>query len=201
MFKIVITTLFLAVLVLASPINSIANVTNDIYKIEFNYLENKVFLNNKVFGKNEETIIINDSSYIYSRTIVNIFNGNIKWYKGNKILIRVGSDILYFWSDRNYLIKNGNKITIRNKPVNIKGKIYIPIREFGESIDYNIYWIDKTKSIIFDLKNINEYRVTKGDSLWNISNKYGITVDDIKKYNNLKSDYIKVGQIIKLPQF
>ena len=38
------------------------------------------------------------------------------------------------------------------------------------------------------------HTVVKGDTLWSISQKYGVTVDDIKKKNGLKDDIIYVGQ-------
>ena len=42
------------------------------------------------------------------------------------------------------------------------------------------------------------YTVKSGDSLWSISKKYGVSVDHIKKLNNLKSNDLKVGQKLKL---
>ena len=38
------------------------------------------------------------------------------------------------------------------------------------------------------------YTVTKGDTLWAIANKYGLTVDELKALNNLNSNIISVGQ-------
>lgn len=43
------------------------------------------------------------------------------------------------------------------------------------------------------------YIVKKGDSLWSIANQYGTTVNDLKKYNNLTSDSLSIGQIIEIP--
>ena len=45
----------------------------------------------------------------------------------------------------------------------------------------------------------NYYVVKKGDSLWSIANKYGITVDELKKLNNLNSNNLLVGQILEIP--
>lgn len=42
------------------------------------------------------------------------------------------------------------------------------------------------------------YTVKKGDSLWSIAKKHNVTVDHIKKLNNLKSNDLKVGQKLKL---
>ena len=44
------------------------------------------------------------------------------------------------------------------------------------------------------------YTVQKGDSLWVIANKYGITTEELKSYNNLKSNLLSIGQLLKIPQ-
>jgi murein DD-endopeptidase MepM/ murein hydrolase activator NlpD len=45
------------------------------------------------------------------------------------------------------------------------------------------------------------YKVTKGDSLWSISQKYNVSLDLILSYNNIKEkDILFLGQIIKIPQ-
>lgn len=43
------------------------------------------------------------------------------------------------------------------------------------------------------------YVVKKGDSLWSISKQYDVPVSEIKRYNNLTSDNLSVGMIIKIP--
>ena len=44
----------------------------------------------------------------------------------------------------------------------------------------------------------NYYTVKKGDSLWSVANKFGITVNELKELNNLSSNILKVGQTLKV---
>ena len=43
------------------------------------------------------------------------------------------------------------------------------------------------------------YIVKKGDSLYSIANKYNATVDELKRINNLTSNILSIGQVLKLP--
>ncbi|WP_066304339.1 LysM peptidoglycan-binding domain-containing protein [Bacillus sp. FJAT-29814] len=44
------------------------------------------------------------------------------------------------------------------------------------------------------------YHVLSGDTLWGISKKFGITVDDIKRANLLTTDILKVNQLLIIPK-
>lgn len=45
----------------------------------------------------------------------------------------------------------------------------------------------------------NTYTVKSGDSLYKIAQKYNTTVDELKRANNLTSNILSVGQVLKLP--
>ena len=47
----------------------------------------------------------------------------------------------------------------------------------------------------YSIRRVN-YKVRYGDSLSKISYKFGVRISDIKKWNRLKNDLIKVGQIL-----
>ena len=43
------------------------------------------------------------------------------------------------------------------------------------------------------------YSVQAGDTLYKIANSYGITVDALKSFNNLTSNNLSIGQILRIP--
>lgn len=45
----------------------------------------------------------------------------------------------------------------------------------------------------------NKYIVKSGDTLYGIAKIYGVTVDELKKENNLNSNVLKIGQVLIIP--
>lgn len=76
----------------------------------------------------------------------------------------------------------------------------------GERLAIFVDVNDKVKSTSVVAKKSSEsitkpqyYTVRPGDTLWNISQRYdGVSVNDIKKWNNIKGNTVKVGQKIKV---
>ena len=60
---------------------------------------------------------------------------------------------------------------------------------------------------VFSLKNLPvkkrikwiEHRIRRGESLYYIARKYGVSVSSIKSYNNLRSNLIRPGRILLIP--
>ena len=46
---------------------------------------------------------------------------------------------------------------------------------------------------------MENYTVQRGDTLYSIAKRYGVSVNDIINLNNLKSNALSIGQILKIP--
>ena len=62
------------------------------------------------------------------------------------------------------------------------------------SIGQNLYIPTKETDV-----TTNEYVVVKGDTLYGIASKFNTTVDNLKSINNLTTDALAIGQILKIP--
>ena len=68
---------------------------------------------------------------------------------------------------------------------------------------------EATIKAILDYKNIpytapneittNTYKVSKGDTLYSIAQKFNTTVDNLKRINNLTNNTLTIGQILQIP--
>ncbi|MBR6092978.1 MAG: LysM peptidoglycan-binding domain-containing protein [Bacteroidales bacterium] len=88
-------------------------------------------------------------------------------------------------------LKRWNKLKSTNIQVGQKLKVYPPENQNVSSGNNN----NKPAS---SSSGTTTYTVKSGDSLWSIAKKFNVTVDHIKKLNNLKNNDIKVGQKLKI---
>ena len=73
------------------------------------------------------------------------------------------------------------------------------IIEYPEEGDYEEIVNIIVNSISDYINRKNTYIVKSGDSLYQIAKKYNTSVDEIKKINNLTTNSLSIGQVIKLP--
>ena len=108
-------------------------------------------------------------------------------------------------------IPKTNKTGVENQKtyVVVKGDT---LSEIASKNDITVDEIKKANNLTSNLLSIGQvliipekstgeinYIVQKGDNLYSIANKYGVTVNDIKRLNNLSTNTLQVGQILKIP--
>jgi len=57
----------------------------------------------------------------------------------------------------------------------------------------------KIPTKVVDLGDTVIYQVQKGDTLYSIANKYGISLNELKAINNLTNDNLAIGQLLNVP--
>ncbi|WP_010096689.1 NlpC/P60 family protein [Ornithinibacillus scapharcae] len=94
--------------------------------------------------------------------------------------------------------KKGNEYVNIKPPRWINETAYISLHAGGALFNSYISYQKENGSIQI-VKPAKQYAVHKGDTLFNISRIHHISVDDLRRANNLTSNIIKDGQILKLP--
>ena len=132
-----------------------------------------------------ETIILEYNNFDNYQNTVNIIANTISEYiKKNNIYIVKKGDTLYQIANKFNTtvdkIKKLNNLTTNNLSIN--QEIIIP------KSNYN----DKTP-------NSSIYLVKRGDTLYSIAKSNNTSVSEIKKINNLTSNILNIGQLLKIP--
>ena len=101
----------------------------------------------------------------------------------------LGSDI--------YIVKKGDTL------YSIANKYEVSVNDLKDinNLTTNILSIGQALTIPkspTSIKN-NMYMVEKGDTLWGISKRFGVSINDIRSINNLTSDILNIGQVLIIP--
>lgn len=99
-----------------------------------------------------------------------------------------------------YIVKRGDTLYSIAKKYNTTPDIIVDVNNLNS---INIFPGQELRiPINSNNTNVNKYinyTVVKGDSLYSIARKYNVTVDEIKSLNNLKSNLLSIGQVLKIP--
>ena len=93
-----------------------------------------------------------------------------------------------------YIVKSGDSLY---KIAQNNGTTVDEIKKLN-NLTTNILSIGQVLKIPTQTSNANTYIVKSGDSLYKIAQNYGTTVDAIKRLNNLTSNILSIGQVLKI---
>ena len=92
-------------------------------------------------------------------------------------------------------IKDWNKLEDNN--VQLGAKLIVGKRYIVSSENKNTP-TKKENIAINDRDEVKLYYVKKGDSLFSIAKKSGVTISDLKKWNGIKNESLKAGMRLKI---
>lgn len=110
-------------------------------------------------------------------------------------VLRIPTKEIYEGEENVYIVQKGDTLysiaTANNTTVDELKK--------ANNLTSNILSTGQLLKIPSALLPETTYIVKKGDSLYSIANKYNTTVDELKRINNLTSNILSIGQVLKLP--
>lgn len=97
-----------------------------------------------------------------------------------------------------YIVKSGDTLWSIAKKYNISVDKLKDLNSL-KSNSLSINQVLKVKETSVPIVNSNTYTVVKGDSLYSIARKLGISVNELMTLNSLNSTNLSIGQVLKIP--
>lgn len=99
-----------------------------------------------------------------------------------------------------YVVKSGDSLYSIGRQYGYSVQDLVEYNNLDNSI-LSIGQIIRIPKVSSDLeqKNYIEYTIKSGDNLYSIGRKYGVTAQELIDYNNLTSNLLSIGQVIKIP--
>ena len=189
-----------------AELKKINNITNNtIYIWQELYLKNKIVEEEP--SENDDIYVVKKGDTLYSISKkLNISINTLKALnKLNTNEIYVGQQLI-LCNDKNteeydvYTVKKGDSLWSISKKYDISVKELIELNNLNNLTLQINQKLKVPKTIIIEPEeNDTEiYIVEKNDTLWSISRKFNISVNELKELNNLTSNLLSIGQQLKI---
>ena len=189
-----------------AELKNINNITNNtIYVGQELYLKNKIVEEEP--SENDDIYVVKKGDTLYSISKkLNISIDTLKALnKLNTNEIYVGQQLI-LCNDKNteeydvYTVKKGDSLWSISQKYNISVKELIELNNLN-NLTLQINQKLKVPKIIIIEPEENDteiYIVEKNDTLWSISRKFNISVNELKELNNLTNNLLSTGQELKI---
>ena len=189
-----------------AELKNINNITNNtIYVGQELYLKNKIVEEEP--SENDDIYVVKKGDTLYSISKkLNISINTLKALnKLNTNEIYVGQQLILS-NDKNteeydvYTVKKGDSLWSISQKYNISVKELIELNNLNNLTLQINQKLEVPKTIIVEPEeNDTEiYIVEKNDTLWSISRKFNISVNELKELNNLTNNLLSIGQELKI---
>ena len=189
-----------------AELKKINNITNNTI-----YIGQELYLKNKILeeepNENDDIYVVKKGDTLYSISKkLNISIDTLKALnKLNTNEIYVGQQLILS-NDKNseeydvYTVKKGDSLWSISQKYNISVKELIELNNLNNLTLQINQKLKVPKTIIIEPEeNDTEiYIVEKNDTLWSISRKFNISVNELKELNNLTSNLLSIGQQLKI---
>ncbi len=137
-------------------------------------------------------IINNGRTYIPVRDFSELIGASVFWDSNIRQVIISKDNINFKLNIDEKKVNYNQEVLFMDEPAMIyHNKTYAPVRFVSEALHYYVQWNGQLDTI--NLYEKASYIVQKDDTLAKISEKFGISIDQLKVWNNLVSDEIRIN--------
>ena len=193
--------------------NKLRNNLNDyaeaVVKAVTEYAGYTYTLPGEIPNQNSEIYIVKRGDTLYSiardnnitvselKQLNNLSNNTI--YIGQQLLLKKRiEEELPNENDKLYIVKKGDTLYSISRKLNISVDTLKSLNKLNSNDIYvgqQLILEEPENQVEYDI-----YTVKKGDSLWSISQKYNINVNELIKLNNLDNTTLQINQTLKVPK-
>ncbi|MBQ8534765.1 MAG: LysM peptidoglycan-binding domain-containing protein, partial [Bacilli bacterium] len=193
--------------------NKLRNNLNDyaeaVVKAVTEYAGYTYTLPGEIPNQNSEIYIVKRGDTLYSiardnnitvselKQLNNLSNNTI--YIGQQLLLKKRiEEELPNENDKLYIVKKGDTLYSISRKLNISVDTLKRLNKLNSNDIYvgqQLILEEPENQVEYDI-----YTVKKGDSLWSISQKYNINVNELIKLNNLDNTTLQINQTLKVPK-
>jgi len=125
------------------------------------------------------------------KRINNLDNDNLKVGQ----ILQIPTEAVYEDEENLYTVKRGDTLysIARDKGITVD-----EIKALN-NLNSNTLTIGKLLKLPSPTLPESTYEVQRGDTLYSIANKYGLTVEELKEANNLDTNILSIGQLLNIP--
>lgn len=206
MVKIMAGTVLLSSFFMGIPITAQAAETpsSSVTQTQSTYNYNiKVAVNGSLQSFKARPFIYQHTTYVPLTEFGHTIGASVWWNNtSNTVGINKNDNMIAFMRGSSLARVNGVQMEM-NPSIVLDGVTYAPLRFIAENLGYNVSLNSTTQTVNISSSSsskANTYTVVSGDSLWKISQKFGVSVDSLKKANQLTGDTIFSGQTLVIPQ-